>query len=141
MKCLEVQRHLSAWLDGEVQEPLWSRLSEHLEGCAACRAERSVLERLEEALGSLEAPQPAGLADRVLARLPRQSAPWWKSMALAASILLGVALGGALTGNFFHQPDSGNGAEVAVLEVFQDFPQDSWGNLVDPYEADEDNNA
>ncbi|MEW6388648.1 MAG: zf-HC2 domain-containing protein [Thermodesulfobacteriota bacterium] len=141
MKCQEVQEHLSAWLDGEVDRALGPKIAAHLEGCSLCQGELAQLSRLDEALGSLEVPAPQHLAARVLSRLPQpRPAVWWKSLSLAASLLLGIVLGGALAGNFYPGQTSSNG-ETMVTEVFQDFPRGSLGTLVVSYQSEEGNGA
>lgn len=142
MKCLEVQEHLSAWLDGEVPEELKPRLADHLASCAVCRGELAALERLEAALGELEAPTPQGLAAGVRRRLPRPRSAWHQSLALAACLVLGIFLGGSLTGTLYPGPATGdsNGTEVASLEIFQDYPQGSLGGAFS-FQGEEDNGA
>lgn len=142
MKCTEVQEHLSAWLDREVPEELRPRLAEHLAACPACRAELAALERLDAALAGLEAPEPRrDLAAGVLRRLPRPTPLWFRSLALAACLLLGIFLGGSLTGTLYPgmKPANGNG-DVASLEILQDYPQGSVGGAFS-YQGDEENSA
>ena len=141
MKCTEVQEHLSAWLDGEVPEELRPRLADHLAACPVCQAELTALERLDAALAELEAPVPRDLAAGVLRRLPRPTPSWVRSLALAACLVLGIFIGGSLTGTLYQgiQPANGNG-ELAQLEIFQDYPQGSVGGAFS-YQGEEDNNA
>jgi ferric-dicitrate binding protein FerR (iron transport regulator) len=99
------------------------------------------LKELESALGSLSAPVPPGLADRVLARVkPPQRRQWWQSVALAACLVMGIALGGSMAHSFYTSTGfTGTGTEVASLEDFQDFPQGSMGTIVASYQPDEEN--
>jgi anti-sigma factor RsiW len=141
-KCKEVQERLSAWLDGEAEEAWQAALSAHLEGCARCRRELAQLQALDAVLGDLPAPAPLYLADRVLARLPQLRPPrrWWQSLALAATLVMGLTLGGALVGNFYPMaPANGDGAEMAALEDFQDFPAGSLGAVLASYHPEEGN--
>lgn len=142
MKCNEVQEHLSAWLDGEIPEKLRPRLAEHLAACPDCQAELAALERLDAALADLKAPGPSrDLAAGVLRRLPRPASPWLRSLALAACLLLGVFLGGSLTGTLYPGVEpAGDNGDVASLEIFQDYPQGSVGGAFF-YQGDEDNSA
>jgi anti-sigma factor RsiW len=142
MKCLEVQEHLSAWLDGEVPEELKPGLADHLAGCTACRAELAALARLDAALGELEAPAPRGVAAGVRRRLSRPASPWRQSLALAACLVLGIFLGGSLTGTLYPGPGTAdsNGTEVASLEIFHDYPQGSLGGAFS-FQGEEDNGA
>jgi predicted anti-sigma-YlaC factor YlaD len=140
MDCQEIQEHLSAWLDGEVDREVGLEMEAHLEGCSLCRGAMARLRRLDEALGSLEVPVPSNLAAGVLSRLPRRPSVWWKSLSLAASLLLGIVLGGALAGNFYPGLTASNG-EAITTEVFQDFPQGSLGTVVVSYQSEEGNGA
>jgi anti-sigma factor RsiW len=139
IRCLEVQDHLSTWLDGELAPEVMTQVERHLEGCAGCRRELARLEALEQALAGLSAPVPEGLPEKVLARLPQPRWRWWQNLALAASLALGIYLGGTLARNFYSPPQPANGfsQEVASLEAFQDFPQGSMGMILASYQEDE----
>jgi predicted anti-sigma-YlaC factor YlaD len=141
MECQEVREQLSAWLDAELDEATEALLSAHVAKCAACQREWRQLTALETALGELSAPVPPGLAGKVLAQVkaPRRR-QWWQSVALAACLVLGVALGGGMARTFYAPAGSGGTeAEVASLEVFQDFPQGSLGTIVASYQPDDGN--
>ncbi|MFW6127084.1 MAG: anti-sigma factor family protein [Thermodesulfobacteriota bacterium] len=141
MKCTEVQEHLSAWLDGEIPDELEPRLAEHLAACPVCQAELAALNRLDAALAGLEAPgPPRGLAAGVLRRLPWRTPAWVRSLALAACLLLGIFLGGSLTGALYPGLGPANGNDVVSLEIFQDYPEGSVGGAFF-YQADEENSA
>jgi hypothetical protein len=141
MECQVVQAQLSAWLDDELSEAAGAILTAHLERCEDCRREWRKLTALDAALGSLAAPVPLGLAEKVaaLVRRPRRR-PGWQSAALAACLVLGIALGGTMARSF-HGAATPNetGAEVASLEVFHDFPQGSLGAVVASYQPEEGN--
>jgi predicted anti-sigma-YlaC factor YlaD len=141
MECQEVREQFSAWLDAELDEIAGATLKAHLDGCEACRREWRQLKELESALGYLSAPVPPGLADKVLARIkPPHRRQWWQSVALAACLVMGIALGGSLAHSFYTSTGStGTGTEVASLEDFQDFPQGSMGTIVASYQPDEEN--
>ncbi len=134
MKCHEVQDQLSAYLDGEVPAGRSQELEAHLRVCAACQAELALLEGLEGALGALSAPASPDIAEKVISRLQHPARPWWRAFCLAASLILGLTLGGVLAGKFNPyalDQAMGNGNEVLALEdVFRDYPQDSWGRLI-----------
>ena len=135
-----VRERLSAYLDGELSAEERREVAAHLEGCEECRRELALLKRLDAALGSLDAPAPARLAERVLDRLqPRRRRYVWQSLALAASLILGIVLGGTLARDFYpYQVTSGNSEDLA-LEEFHDFPQGSLGAVMVSYQADESN--
>jgi anti-sigma factor RsiW len=136
MDCREAQTHLSQYLDGEASQERRQELETHLEACPACQAELALLTRLDQAFEDV--------AQRVLARVRRPALPWWRSLALAASLILGLTMGGALAGNFYaYSPAkaNGNGGEVLAMEdVFRDFPQGSWGGAI-VYQDEEENSA
>jgi anti-sigma factor RsiW len=139
MKCHEAQEHLSAWLDGELPEAIGAGLTAHLERCATCRREWLQLRALDAALENLAAPVPPGLAEKVAARVRRpHRRPGWQSVALAACLILGIALGGGLARSFHvTAAATANGTEAASLEVFHDFPQGSLGTVVASYQPQE----
>jgi anti-sigma factor RsiW len=141
MECLEVREQLSAWLDAELDEATAALLSAHVAKCEACQREWHQLTALETALGELRAPVPSGLAEKVLAQVQRpRRRQWWQSVALAACLVLGVALGGGMARTFIAPAASSHAeAEVASLEVFQDFPQGSLGTIVASYQPDDGN--
>jgi anti-sigma factor RsiW len=138
MNCLEVRDSLSAWLDGELAPEVQALVDRHLESCAGCRRELAQLQALDQALGALETPAPAGLPERVRARLWRPPRRRWQSLALAASLVLGILLGGGLARDFYPVPqENGLSTEVASLEAFHDFPRGSLGLILASYQADE----
>lgn len=96
MDCRQVQELLSAYLDGELPAPQQELVARHLDGCQACRREFQIWQQLWQDLLSEPVAAPADLAARVLARLPGRRPPWWQNLALAASLLVGIFLGGQL---------------------------------------------
>ena len=141
MECQAIKEQLSAWLDQELDADAEAVLTAHLEGCESCRREWRKLRALDAALSDLAAPVPAGLADKVLATLARpRRRQGWQSVALAACLVLGIALGGTVARSFYSTTaPSETGAEVASLEVFHDFPQGSLGAVVASYQPEEGN--
>lgn len=140
MECHEVRQQLSAWLDHELAETTEAALAAHVAKCAACRREWLQLQALDAALDNLAAPVPPGLAEKVLARLQPSRRQWWQSIALAACLVLGIALGGTMTQLFYGSAaPNRTGSEMATLEVFHDFPQGSLGAVVASYQPDESN--
>ena len=141
MECQAVQERLSAWLDGELAEAVGAAVEAHLERCEACRREWLKLAALDAALSNLTAPVPTGLAEKVVAKVRRpRRRQGWQSVALAACLVLGIALGGTMARGFYG-PAAPNetGAEVASLEDFRDFPQGSLGAVVASYQPEEGN--
>lgn len=139
-KCEEVRERLSAWLDGELSEEGRAQVAAHLESCAACRRELAQLTALNAALAELAAPPvPLGLAERVLARVQPSRRFWWQNLALAASLVMGLVLGGALARDFYPLAANGTGADITALEDFHDFPQGSLGAILVSYQSEEGN--
>ena len=146
MACQEVRERLSAWLDRELPPQEHDGIAAHLEGCAVCRRELAQLRALEAALGKLAAPVPSRVAEKVVARLKeRQEArgrrPGWQSLALAASLVLGVILGGSVARDFYPLAPANGSAEVAALQDFHDFPQGSLGTILASYHPEEGNGS
>lgn len=119
MDCRQVQELLSAYLDGELPAPQQEMVARHLASCQACRRELQIWQQLWEALLREPVAAPADLAARVVARLPGRQRQWWQHLALAASLLLGIFLGGQI------------GQEVyqTTLAVQTDAGQESWEGL------------
>jgi anti-sigma factor RsiW len=147
MACTQMRERLSAWLDGELTAEERREVAAHLEVCTACSRELALLKELDAALGTLAAPLPAQLPERVLARLQPRRRYGWQSLAMAASLVLGIALGGALAQNFYPYVTpavtaaaNGNG-EVLALDEFHDFPQGSLGAVMVSYQGDDTNGS
>jgi anti-sigma factor RsiW len=66
MRCEEVQTLASAWLDGELSEPIAGALADHEAHCEACHAYISDLRILADEMSGLgREPAPPGLAERI----------------------------------------------------------------------------
>ena len=141
MACDEVRERLSAWLDGELAAEERQQVAAHLEVCPGCQEEMAVLSRLDAALGTLEVPLPAQLSQRVLDRLRPRRRYWWQSLAMAASLILGIVLGGTLARDYYPYSTSNGDAEVLALEEFHDFPQGSLGAVMVSYQGEEINGS
>lgn len=142
--CEQVQERLSAWLDGELTAAERREVAVHLEVCPGCQAELALLSRLDAALGTLVAPPPDLLAAKTLTRLTPRRRYGWQSLAMAASLVIGMVLGGALARDFYPYSTStaANGnAEVLALEEFHDFPQGSLGAVMVSYQVEETNGS
>ena len=141
MECQAIQAQMSAWLDDELSEAAGAMLTAHLERCEACRTEWRKLTALDAALGNLAAPVPMGLAEKVAAKVRRpRRRKWFQSVALAACLVLGVALGGTMARSFYGPAAADTTeAEVASLDDFHDFPQGSLGAVVASDQPEEGN--
>lgn len=127
MTCGEIQEQLSAWLDGELPEELKNLVAAHLQGCARCRRELAALERLSAAFQLLVVEPPRDLVPLVRRRLRRPLVAWAHNLALAACLVVGLFVGGTLTGTLY----PGSGAlsppenDWVSLEILQDYPSGS----------------
>ncbi|HEY7094431.1 MAG TPA: zf-HC2 domain-containing protein [Ktedonobacterales bacterium] len=59
MSCAEVRPYLSAYVDGELAEPLRAQIARHLAGCAECAARAASYHATDALLASLPATTPA----------------------------------------------------------------------------------
>jgi len=131
MECQEIQDLLSTYLDGELPAEKQAAVTRHLAHCEACRREFQIMERLWDDLLAEPVTVPADLAARVLARLPGRRPSWWQNLALAASLLVGIFLGGQL-GLAVHQSVVALQTEAgeAVWEGFEATPSHSLNALL-----------
>ncbi len=138
MTCKKIQRHLSAYADGELSEELAREVEAHVTGCARCAAELARLQRVWQLLGTLPPVQaPPFFSARVLARtrerrrstlgrlrellLTRPLVPVAISVGILAGVFMGSWLGHLLTGA--HSDTS----ETLVTQVATEF--DNFGDL------------
>jgi len=100
MNCTQVRDSLAEYQLGGLTEEQRREVAQHLEGCADCRAELAVLERLDELLAPAErVGAPADMWSRIQPRLRSRRAPWWQGLlasprpaiAAAAAMLLAIA--------------------------------------------------
>lgn len=127
MDCRHFQERLSAYLDGETSAADTEAIRRHLEVCPECRRELAAWERLNAALAQLTVPAPP----LALPRLRPRRAAWWQAFSLAASLILGLATGSALTGLLYPGPANGGQMEEIILEeVVGGEASGSLGNLV-----------
>jgi anti-sigma factor (TIGR02949 family) len=96
MECRKIQEYFSAYLDGELPDDQAALVARHLEVCSHCRQEYQAWQQLWDSLAAEPVHAPKDLAARVIARLPGRAQPWWRHLALAASLVIGIFLGGKL---------------------------------------------
>lgn len=129
--CQEVQDRFSAYLDGELPEDVAAAVRRHLEGCPRCRQEFASWQRLWELLAAGPEPEvPPDLSARILARLTPPRRRRWADLALAASFLLGILLGGKLGLGLYEATAQSGAADTAEMELLAETPVDSWGLLL-----------
>lgn len=108
MSCLEFRREKLA--DPRRLSP---QAQAHAAGCTACAAFAREVDATESELDrALQTPVPEGFADRIILRTrgPRRA---WRAWALAATVLLGIALGFA----YLRQPPTDTYARLAIEHV------------------------
>jgi len=72
LSCQQVEKHLSAYLDGEVKEQLRALIDKHLADCEACNEKLAQWKRIQEAMRSARpVSPPVDLAEQVLAQWER----------------------------------------------------------------------
>ena len=96
MECRKIQEYFSAYLDGELPGAQADLVTRHLDVCPRCRQEYQTWESLWDSLLAEPVPAPTDLTAQVMARLRDRPQPWWRHLALAASLLVGIFLGGKL---------------------------------------------
>ncbi|PIR16458.1 MAG: hypothetical protein COV48_09725 [Elusimicrobia bacterium CG11_big_fil_rev_8_21_14_0_20_64_6] len=97
----QIQKQLSAWLDGELDSAASSEVSSHLASCAACEGEAARLRRLGTVLFRAAAPadprSTESFVARVMSRVESESvAPWERFAARILAPAFAVALAGLL---------------------------------------------
>lgn len=149
MKCTQVKRSLSAFLDREVSSEDNALIFRHLDTCPGCRQELERLTRLSDDLALIEdvEVQPyfmTRLRQRIADREAKHAAPWWFSEwirraaipAAAAAVLFLAALTGSYLGKTVYQWKARRGSE-AVMQVanhagsvlFNESPKSSLGQF------------
>lgn len=94
MNCREVTTRLDDWLDGQLSADEAKRIAHHVDECPLCEAEMSREAALRAALRTLPVPYPPpGFSDRVLAQAVRKPRVQRTGLAIAASLVLGLAVG------------------------------------------------
>lgn len=128
--CLAIQEHFSAYLDGELPDDKARAVQSHLETCPRCRKEFETFQRLWDLLAAAPVAVPPDLPDRVLARLAPPRRRWWADLALAASFVLGIFLGGKLGLGLYEVVSREADSGPPGIELLAEAPEDSWGNLL-----------
>lgn len=107
LACFWFRRRLAPFLDGALRSPGMAGVASHLEGCAACRAERARLERLRTLVRSSQEaiPEPdwagfwEGIRRRIASEAPGRRPEGWRwapRLALGGSLAGLVLLGAVL---------------------------------------------
>lgn len=144
MKCKKIQKKLSAFMDGELDEQQQELVQTHLQDCRDCQEALEHLNRIDRVLGEVSemAVQPFFLS-RLHARLQSEVSPprslhlawtYGKFLAPVAVVFglgLGALLGVQLARNFSPGAETTAAAEsIAYTDVFSEIPS---GSLTESY--------
>ncbi len=140
MHCPRARRALSAYSSGELSPTKRAALEAHLSACESCRAEYDLLARSWDALLAVEDIEPSAEFERSTAAAVRAAATrsgrgpapgaLWLRMAWACSLVLAIAIGGAV-GRELVSPTTAMAAsgppesEIWLGAVFGDTPRDT----------------
>ena len=141
MKCKDIQRRLSAFMDGELSDEDMTQITSHIQACPDCAR---VLERLThtwEILDCLpEAELPPHfylrLKSRMASGIEDRSESWIQRVLMPASAVAVLAMGiliGSLVGKNGDMINGSMGAEeewisALYLDRFDDVPSSSLGD-------------
>ena len=146
MKCSEVKRKLSAYLDGEVSDADRKEIAEHLKTCEDCQEELAALSSVSDALvllGGIEVPPYFMTRVRQCISDEAKAIPFLeriRSIAVTAATAIAV-IGALFIGNQFGRtlyhsitgkgtPATAQASDVFGLGAFEEFPD---GSLSDIY--------
>lgn len=126
--CEQIRSRLDDYLDGALAAEEAGEIRAHLADCPACEEQVRRARQLQLRLRNLPAPQPEdGFADRQFRQLWEREAQsgrgrgfsrLFRDPALAAALLLGLFLGGAVTQWFgTGSPEPGSPVRVVTLEA------------------------
>jgi len=152
MKCLSIQKKLSAYQDGELEPREQEEITRHFLSCLSCREQYEKLERTWQILGELEEirpdpwfygqlvrkikePREEGLLPTIERFLQRFRTPAVASILLAVGIMAGSYLGNILVRCDFSpfQPTQPTYSQEAVLDSLRVFDPAPPGTLAHGY--------
>lgn len=94
MTCDEWRLFLQDYIDGRLSEPAKAAIDRHVSECPSCFADARTHRQVSDWLTAQPlVDPPAGLADRILARVARPAGGWRRELlrlAAAAAVLLGL---------------------------------------------------
>ena len=152
MKCLNIQKKLSAYQDGELKPLEQEQVRNHLLSCQTCREQYAELERAWKIAGQLEEihpdpwfygqvlrkirePRERGLSLGLRWVFQRIRIPAIASILLAVGILIGTYLGNSLAryGFFAFQSDQTASSQEALFDSLKAFDPAPPGTLAHGY--------
>lgn len=150
MKCSQIKKKLSAYLDGEIEASERESIARHLKTCTSCRAELAALVQVKDTLSVLPGmAAPPFFMTRLRQRIKDEKSWVERPMsilekirraAVYAAAFAGVVVSlfaGSQMGRTLYQelasdaqPVSGENADILGLGSFEEFPT---GSLSDVY--------
>jgi len=147
MKCSEVKRKLSAFLDGENPSAGEREITEHLKVCRGCQEELTALSRVMDALGVLEGMEPPPYfitRVRQCVREEGRPAPFLErirsiaiSFATAAAVVASVLIGNQF-GRILYQSvgpavvsEAAEAGDIFGFRTLEEFPEGSLSDIYD----------
>ncbi len=120
MKHDKIQRNLSAYKDGELDEDLRDQVSRHIEACDACREELMKLDRIDSLVRGLpELVIPGSFASEIIARTQSVKTGPCLKMGLPQRIFGRLLL---LADSVFELLPGYESQKTGSLDEFGDFP-------------------
>ncbi len=142
MRCSEIQRKLSPFIDNEMTDPQKKEIENHLNVCENCQRIYQAMLKSWELLDVLPNPEPAPfLYTRIRARLSEQarakSRGWMERILVPLSatvaVILGIFIGSIVGANGdVYSPVSvaeNNVTSSIDLNTFDDMPESSLGQI------------
>ncbi len=142
MKCREVKRKLSAYMDGELDLHEKKMVEVHLRDCVKCQHELEILKETWREISILPTPDPspyfyAKLKTRMTAKEKKRKTSWVEQILIPVSamavVVLGVFIGSTVSRNGNLQVVNSSAEEELIsslyLNSFDDFPSSSLGDI------------
>jgi anti-sigma factor RsiW len=151
MKCSQIKKKLSAYLDGEISDNEKRMITEHLKACAICQEELVILSRIKESLNVVDGMKvPSYFMTRLrqrikdekletvdqipfLERIRRLAAPAATAAGVVVSLFVGSHMGRTLYQEIADgsQQSGTETTDVLGLGSFEAFPEGSLSEIYD----------
>ena len=154
MKCQQVQRRLSAFLDGELSKKQASRISEHVSGCPHCQQETESMTAAWKQLGAMRKVDPsphfwiklnARIAQVEERRFSLEKIRGFLDRLLVPATVIAASVVGLWIGGALYDVQRADESEVweqvtasLYLDALDDFPAQSIGSAYMELLSDQD---